>query len=78
LIRDVVGIARVETFRRALQRAQSAANAISGKVGIVGFALGGGTALFRAANMPELGSVAIYGMQYEPGFASQGVTHGNV
>jgi dienelactone hydrolase len=47
------------SLRRAIERAQSAPNAIPGKVGVVGFSLGGGMALWRAADMPELISVVV-------------------
>jgi dienelactone hydrolase len=47
------------TLRRAIGRAQKAPNAIPGKVGVVGFSLGGGMALSRASDMPELVSVVV-------------------
>ena len=47
------------TLRQAIVRAQAAPNAIPGKVGIVGFSLGGGMALQRAAAMPESVSVVV-------------------
>jgi dienelactone hydrolase len=47
------------SLRRAIERAQKAPNAIPGRVGVVGFSLGGGMALWRAADMPELVSVVV-------------------
>jgi dienelactone hydrolase len=49
------------SLRKAIERAQKASNAITGKVGVVGFSLGGGMALSRAADMPELvAAVVVY------------------
>jgi dienelactone hydrolase len=42
-----------------VERAQKAPAAVPGKVGVIGFSLGGGAALSRAANMPDLVSVVI-------------------
>src|SRR5258706_13401167 len=47
------------TIRKAIARAQTTPNAISGKVGVIGFSLGGGMALQRAADMPESVSVVV-------------------
>jgi dienelactone hydrolase len=44
------GEAQLQT---AIKRAQNSPNAVAGKIGVVGFSLGGGAALSRAANMPE-------------------------
>jgi dienelactone hydrolase len=47
------------TLRQAIARAQTTPSAIPGKVGVVGFSLGGGMALQRAAGMPESVSVVV-------------------
>ena len=44
---------------KTIERAQHAPNAIPGKVAVIGFSLGGGGALYNAANMPEAVSVVI-------------------
>jgi dienelactone hydrolase len=54
--RNAVGDANL---RRAIARAQTAPNAIPGKVGVVGFSLGGGMALWRATDMPEAVAVVV-------------------
>lgn len=41
-------------LRKAIERAQRAPNARPGKVAVIGFSLGGGAALVRAAKMTEL------------------------
>jgi dienelactone hydrolase len=57
---DVARGQRGETeLRTAIRRAQNAPNAIAGKVGIVGFSLGGGTALSRAVNISETVAVVV-------------------
>jgi dienelactone hydrolase len=48
-----------ETLRRAIAQAQKAPGANPGKIGIVGFSLGGGMALSRAADMPDLVSIVV-------------------
>jgi dienelactone hydrolase len=48
-----------EILRRAIGRAQKQPNANPGKVGVVGFSLGGGMALSRATEMPELVAVVV-------------------
>lgn len=48
-----------EHLRKAIKRAQDAPHAISGKVAVVGFSLGGAMALWRAADMPESVSVVV-------------------
>jgi dienelactone hydrolase len=50
------------SLRTAIERAQAAPNAIAGKVAVVGFSLGGGMALSRAADMPE--SIAVVVVYY--------------
>jgi carboxymethylenebutenolidase len=40
-------------LRKAIERAQSAKQALPGKVAVIGFSMGGGGALAFAANMPE-------------------------
>jgi dienelactone hydrolase len=47
------------SLRKAIARAQASPNAIPGKVGIVGFSLGGGMALWRPADMPEAVAVIV-------------------
>jgi len=46
-------------LRKAIARAQATPNAIPGKVGVVGFSLGGGMALQRAADMPDSVSIVV-------------------
>ena len=46
-------------LRNAIARAQATPNAIPGKVGVVGFSLGGGMALQRAADMPDSVSIVV-------------------
>lgn len=43
-----------EAFRAVVQKAQSAAHGMPGKIGVVGFSLGGGVALGYASRWPDL------------------------
>jgi dienelactone hydrolase len=47
------------TLIAAVQTAQNAAHGLPGKVGVVGFSLGGGEALFYASRRPDLVSVIV-------------------
>jgi len=44
---------------KTIERALRSPNAVKGKVAVVGFSLGGGGALFHAANMPNLVSMVV-------------------
>lgn len=44
---------------KTIDRAQNSPNAIKGKVAVVGFSLGGGGALYNAANMPDAVSMVV-------------------
>ena len=48
-----------QTLMEAVQRAQGAAHGLSGKVGMVGFSLGGGEVLAYASRWPDLVSVIV-------------------
>jgi dienelactone hydrolase len=50
-----------ERLRKAIARAQGSANAVPGKVAVIGFSLGGGAALTYAARMPGyVSAVVVY------------------
>jgi dienelactone hydrolase len=57
--RNAAGVA---SLRKAIARTQTAPSVISGKVAVVGFSLGGGMALWRAADITE--SVAVVVVYY--------------
>lgn len=46
-------------LKKAIERAQRSPNAIKGKVAVIGFSLGGGSALYEATAIPDLVSVVI-------------------
>lgn len=46
-------------LKQAINRAQKSPNAIPGKVAVIGFSLGGGGALYNAANMPDAVSMVV-------------------
>ena len=46
-------------LRAAIERAQRAPSAVSGKAAVIGFSLGGGGALYNAASMPEMVSMVV-------------------
>ena len=46
-------------LKKAIDRAQRSPSTVKGKVAVIGFSLGGGGALYNAANMPDLVSVVI-------------------
>ena len=48
-----------DNLKKAINRAQLSPSAVKGKAAVIGFSLGGGGALYNAANMPELVSVVI-------------------
>ena len=48
-----------ETLRRAISRAQASPHAIPGKVGAVGYSMGGGAVIGQASSMPDLVAVGI-------------------
>ncbi len=48
-----------ETLRQAISRAQASPHAIPGKVGAVGYSLGGGTVIGHASAMPDVVAVGI-------------------
>jgi dienelactone hydrolase len=48
-----------ENLRQAISRAQASPHAIPGKVGAVGYSLGGGTVIGDASSMPDLVAVGI-------------------
>ncbi len=50
-----------DNLRKAIDRAQKSADAVPGKVAVIGFSLGGGAALFHATAMAkEVSMVAVY------------------
>jgi dienelactone hydrolase len=50
-----------DRLRKAITRAQSSANAVPGKVAVIGFSLGGGAALTYAARMPStVATIVVY------------------
>lgn len=46
-------------LRKTIERAQHTPSAIKGKVAVIGFSLGGGGALYNAANMSDLVSMVV-------------------
>lgn len=58
-------------LRKTIERAMQSPSAIKGKAAVIGFSLGGGGALYNAANMPDLVSMVVAYYPYTKTWANK-------
>jgi len=58
-------------LRKTIERALQSPSAVKGKVAVIGFSLGGGGALYNAANMPNLVSMVVAYYPYTKTWANK-------